>query len=131
MLYRRPQVLPKKRPEGALKTTLSGSLIKAKKLYIKRKNLCHQQWQQNNANLACFIAITTLSFLNNWKWEMLYEEQNIQWKRYIIVLKLLKVYNTTKDRYSFWTYFVFIQKSECILLVRSNKKFDNQLHLLF
>ena len=40
-------------------------------------------------------AITTLSFLNNWKWEMLYEEQNILWKHYINVLKLLKIYNTT------------------------------------
>ena len=26
-------------------------------LYIKRKNLCHQQWQQSNENLACFIDI--------------------------------------------------------------------------
>ena len=25
--------------------------------------------------LACFIAITTLFFLNKWKWETLYEEQ--------------------------------------------------------
>ena len=30
----------------------------------------------NNVNLACFIAITTLSFLNNWKLEKLYEKQN-------------------------------------------------------
>ena len=34
--------------------------------------------------LACFNAITNaknfimLSFLNNWKWEMLYEKQNVQ-----------------------------------------------------
>ena len=61
-------------------------------LYIKRKNLCHQQWQENNINLACFIAITILSFLNNWKWEMLYEKQNIQWKYCINVLKLLRFY---------------------------------------
>ena len=35
-------------------------------LYIKRKNICHQQRKQKNVNLACFIAITTLSFLSNW-----------------------------------------------------------------
>ena len=65
-------------------------------LYIERKNLCHQQWQQNNVNLAFFIAITgTLSFLNNWKWEMLFEEQNIPWKHSINVLELLKVYSKT------------------------------------
>ena len=29
-----------------------------------------------NVNLACFI--TTLSFRINWKWEMLYEEQNMK-----------------------------------------------------
>ena len=33
--------------------------------------------KKNNVNLACFIGITTLSFLNNWKWEMLCEEQRI------------------------------------------------------
>ena len=61
----------------------------------KRKNICYQQWRQSNVNLACFIAITTLSFLNNWKWEILYEEQNIQWEHYIDALTLLKVCNTT------------------------------------
>ena len=45
---------------------------------------------------------------------MSYEEQNIQWKHYIIVLKLLKVYNTTQDHYSPWDYCVLIQKFECI-----------------
>ena len=60
-------------------------------LYIKSKNLCHQQWQQNNVNLACFITITTRSFLKNWRWKMLYEEQNTQWNHYINMLKLLKV----------------------------------------
>ena len=31
-------------------------------LYITRKNPCHQQWQENNVNLACFIAITIFPF---------------------------------------------------------------------
>ena len=48
-----------------------------------------------NVNLACFIAVTKISFLNNWKWEILFEGQNIRWKHYIDVLNLLKVYNTT------------------------------------
>ena len=59
-------------------------------LCIKIKNICHQQWQQNNVNLACFIAITKLSFLSNWKWEMLFEKQNIRWKHYINVLKIVQ-----------------------------------------
>ena len=65
-------------------------------------------------NLASFIAITTLSFLNNWKWEMLFEEQNIQWKHYINVLKLRKVYNTISDHYSLLAYCAFIPTFECI-----------------
>ena len=69
-------------------------------LYIKRKNLCHQQWQQNNVKLACFIAITTLSFLNNWKWKMLYEEQNIRWKHYINVLKLLSLQHNIRPLFA-------------------------------
>ena len=44
-----------------------------------------------NVNLACFIAITKISFLNNWKWEILFEGQNIRWKHYIDVLNLLKL----------------------------------------
>ena len=69
---------------------------KTAKFYSKAEyTLREKQWKQNNVNLACFIAITTLSFLNNWKWKMLYEEQNIQWKHYINMLKLLKFYNTT------------------------------------
>ena len=52
----------------------------------------------------------TLSFPNNWKWEMLYEKQNIQWKHYITVLKLFKVYSTTQDHYSLWDYCIFIPK---------------------
>ena len=63
-------------------------------LYIKRKNLCYQQWQRNNVSWASFVAIITLFFLNNWKWEMLYEEQNIQWKHFINVLKLLTKFTT-------------------------------------
>ena len=62
-------------------------------LYIIRKKPFHQQWQQNNVNFS--ITINTFSFPNNWKWEMLYEEQNIQWKHCISVLKLLIVSNTT------------------------------------
>ena len=62
-------------------------------LYIIRKKPFHQQWQQNNVNFS--ITINTFSFPNNWKWEMLYEEQNIQWKHCISVLKLLIVSNST------------------------------------
>ena len=69
---------------------------------------------KNNVNLACFIAITTHSFLNNWKWETLYEEQNIRWKHYIYVLKLLKVGNATKDHYLLHAYCIFILKIEFI-----------------
>ena len=42
-------------------------------LYIKRKNLCHQEWQQSNENLACFIDIIVFDI--NWNWEMVYEKQ--------------------------------------------------------
>ena len=31
----------------------------------KEKNLCHQQWQQSNENLACFSDIIMFSLLNN------------------------------------------------------------------
>ena len=55
---------------------------------IKRKNIFHQHRRQDNANLAYFNTITTLSLVR-----MLYEEQNTQWKHYISVLKLCKVYN--------------------------------------
>ena len=58
--------------------------------FTAKLKLCHRQLQQNNVNLACFTAITTtLSFLNNWKWKTVYEEQNMRWKHYINVLKLL------------------------------------------
>ena len=59
--------------------------------YINKKNICHQQWQQSDVHLACFTAITTLSFLNNWKWEMLFEEQNImkEYSEYTEYLKAL------------------------------------------
>ena len=59
--------------------------------YINKKNICHQQWQQSDVNLACFTAITTLSFLNNWNWEMLFEEQNImkEYSEYTEYLKAL------------------------------------------
>ena len=37
-----------------------------------------------------------LMLLLHFPWlEMLYEEQNIQWKHYINVLKLIKIYNAT------------------------------------
>ena len=41
---------------------------------------------------------------------MLYEEQNTQWKHYIIALKLLKIYNTRSGHYLPSDYCVFIQK---------------------
>ena len=65
--------------------------------YINKKNICHQQWQQSDVNLACFTAITTLSFLNTWK-------------HYINVLKLLKVYNQHKTIICFGL-IVFLFKS--------------------
>ena len=39
------------------------------------QNLCHQQSKLRNVNLACYTPIFTLSFLNNWKWDTLYEKQ--------------------------------------------------------
>ena len=52
----------------------------------------------------------------NWKWGILYEKQDIQWKHYSNVQKLFKVYNTTYDHYSPWAYCAFIQMSKCIYL---------------
>ena len=52
--------------------------------------------KQCKISMLCCDYYTFLSeFLNNWKKEMLYKEQNIQGKHYINVLKLLKIYNTT------------------------------------
>ena len=42
------------------------------RLYIKRKNICHQQRQSNIANLACFNAITTLYLVRNIIWRTKY-----------------------------------------------------------
>ena len=44
-------------------------------VYINRKNISDQLWQQSNGSFACFIGIIMSSFLNNWNWKMLYEKQ--------------------------------------------------------
>ena len=65
--------------------------------------------KQCNISMLCSDYYTFLSeFLNTWKQEMLYEEQDIQWKHNVNVLKFLKIYNTIKDHYSLWAYCVFI-----------------------
>ena len=60
------------------------------RLYIKRKKI----FFISNCNKACFIAIITSSFLNNWKWETLNEKHNMKWNHYSNALKLFNVYNT-------------------------------------
>ena len=73
-------------------------------VYIKRKNIFHQQRSKNNANLVCFNALPY--------WEMLYEEQNIQWKHYINVLKLLTKFTTQHKTIICFELIVFLLKSE-------------------
>ena len=55
---------------------------------------------------------------------MLYEEQNIQWKHYLNVLKLLKVYNATWDHYSLWAYCAFIQVSTYLTCQQQQKTWE-------
>ena len=80
-------------------------------LYIKIKNLCHQQWQQSNENLACFIDIITFSFLNNWNIEMLFEKQYALKALYQCakIFQSLQ-YNIRPLNYSLRTYCAFIRK---------------------
>ena len=58
-------------------------------LYIKRKSLC----QQNNVNLAYFIAIHFDFWITESK--KCYMKKNIQWKTFYQCAKITKVYNTT------------------------------------
>ena len=48
------------------------------------------------------------------------------------MLKLLKIYKTTQRLlFLLWSFCYFVQqKSQCIELVRSNKKSENKLNLL-
>ena len=50
----------------------------------------------NKKDIIYHALLSLLHFLLNWKWkcEMVYEEQNVQWKHDINMLKLLQVYNT-------------------------------------
>ena len=74
--------------------------------------------KQCKFSMLCGHYYTFLSeFLNNWKWEMLYEEQNIQWEHYINVLKLLQA-NFEVNAFLFKNLNV------------NKKKIDNKLHLL-
>ena len=73
---------------------------------------------------ACFIAIIiTFSFLNNWKWEKLDENGNMQPNHYSNALKLFKAYKTAYDHYS--------PRALCFYskVCSSNKKPVNKLHI--
>ena len=75
-------------------------------LYIKRKKKLSATTIKL-CKLASFNAIVTLSFVRN----VIMKTKIFNGSTHINVLKLLKVYNATQDRYSLWAYCVFIQVS--------------------
>ena len=89
-------------------------------LYIKRKNPCHQQWQENNVNLVYFIAITIFPFwiTESEKYYMknrIFDETIFD----INVLKLLSLQHNIRPLFAlgllcfyfkFWTYLTWQQQ---------------------
>ena len=103
-------------------------------LYIKRKNIFHQQRLWDTGNLACFNAFTTLSLVRNVIWrtehsmEALYKcakiAQSLQRNiKPLFALGLLcfysslNVFNLSAATKNLRTNYTFFVKPKCVLLI--------------